>query len=82
MLATLLITSEGGFIEVEGSYRLGECPTGRAYLDTEMLRRVVYDEEKRLDCDLTFCERGTKATFRYFRVQRYKGEMIAVYLEE
>ena len=80
MVASLLITDEGGLVEVEGSDLT--APTGRAYLDTSSLNRAIAEEEKARGWYIYVCRRGGRATFRYWQQIIYGGELVPVFIEE
>jgi hypothetical protein len=80
MVASLLITNEGGLVEVEGSCIAS--PVGRAILETAKLNKSIAAEEEARGWYIYVCQRGGRATFRYWQRIIYGGELIPVFIEE
>ena len=80
MVASLLVTNEGGLVEIDGSCI--SAPIGRAYLDTAKLNHAIEAEEEARGWYIYVCQRGGRATFWYWQRIIYGGELIPVFIEE
>ena len=80
MVASLLVTHEGGIVEIDGSCIAS--PVGRAILETAKLNQSIAEEEEARGWYIYVCQRGGRATFRYWQRIIYGGELIPVFIEE
>ena len=80
MLGSLLITNEGGIVEVEmGTFRgLGY---GKCKLQTTELQRFLAVRCLRLGIEPKLFPRNAETTFEYVRAIQDQGQLVPVFLE-